>query len=326
MCARCRPPSPPNARSRVRRNCRASRSSHRRASMARGCRPTAAAWPGCATKDAIARCGWRRRRAARRCARWRTPMRRNWRGRATGAGCSCNRERQVFALAMAGQAGSGAIAKLGGRWPRTLLGADPVAAGGDPRARKPADRLAHCRRRWRVFRIDAHGKRNLAARRHAADCRCRLRCARAPRVLHARGRCALHGVSRARARRSKPALQCVDLARCALLAASADGRAATLLTDVGSNFRRLARLEADDTLHDAARRSARRGRSAGCRDRSAHAATADRRLSHDDRREPRPDARRAAPRRAYRKRVGRSATCASMSAPRVGWCTNARRR
>jgi dipeptidyl aminopeptidase/acylaminoacyl peptidase len=155
-------------------------------------------------------------------------------------------ERQVFALAMAGQSGSGAIAKLGGRWPRTMLGADPVLPAAILVLESPPI-VSRLPKRWRVFRIDASGKETLIREdaRQIVDV-----------AFDARGRLAFftrvadahYTVFRVRGATVKPALQCVDLERCALLSASHDGRTATLLTDVGSNFRRLARLEADDTL------------------------------------------------------------------------------
>ncbi len=154
--------------------------------------------------------------------------------------------RQVFALAMTGQGGSGAIAKLGGRWPRTLLGADPVMPAAILVLESPPV-VSRLDKRWRVFRIDAHGHQALVreGRRQIVDV-----------AFDARGRLAFftdvadarYTVFRVRGARTTPALQCIDLARCTLLTASADGRTATLLTDVGSNLRRLARLEADDTL------------------------------------------------------------------------------
>ncbi|KGQ19734.1 Peptidase S9 [Lysobacter dokdonensis DS-58] len=154
--------------------------------------------------------------------------------------------RQVFAMAVDGQGGSRAIAKLGGRWARTSLGADPVTPAAILVLESPpvVSRLA---KRWRVFRIDTNGKETLIREEGkqivdvAFDARGRL--AFFTRVEETR-----YTVYRMQGGKATPALRCVDLQRCALLAASADGRTATLLTDVGSDLRRLARLEADDTL------------------------------------------------------------------------------
>ncbi|MGO4551894.1 prolyl oligopeptidase family serine peptidase [Lysobacter sp. 2RAF19] len=154
--------------------------------------------------------------------------------------------RQVFALAMAGQGGSGAIAKLGGRWPRTLIAADPVLPAAILVLESPPV-VSRLERRWRVFRIDAHGKQTLLREdtRQIVDVAFD---ARGQLAFFTRVADAQYTVFRVRGARIAPALRCVDLERCTLLAASADGRTATLLTDVGSNLRRLARLEADDTL------------------------------------------------------------------------------
>ncbi|MCC8362091.1 prolyl oligopeptidase family serine peptidase [Lysobacter sp. A6] len=154
--------------------------------------------------------------------------------------------RQVFALAMAGQGGSRAIAKLGGRWPRELLGADPALPAAVLLLESPPI-VSRLPKRWRIWRIDAQGRETLVREDAkqlvdvAVDARGRL-------AFFTRVENAHYAVYRMRGNTPVRAMRCVDLERCGLLAASADGREATLLTDVGANHRRLARLNADDTL------------------------------------------------------------------------------
>jgi dipeptidyl aminopeptidase/acylaminoacyl peptidase len=154
--------------------------------------------------------------------------------------------RQVFALAMAGQGGSRAIAKLGGRWPREMLGADPsLPAAVLVRESPPV--VSRLPKRWRVLRIDAQGHETLVREDAkqlvdvAFDARGRL-------AFFTRVENAQYAVYRMRGNTPVRALRCVDLERCVLIAASAEGSTATLITDVGANYRRVARLEADDTL------------------------------------------------------------------------------
>lgn len=154
--------------------------------------------------------------------------------------------RQVFALAMAGQGGSRAIAKLGGRWPREFLGADPALPAA-VLVRESPPVVSRLPKRWRVFRIDAQGHETLVREdaKQLVDV-----------AFDSRGRLAFftrvedqhYAVYRMRGNTPVRAMRCVDLQRCTLLAASADGREATLLTDVGTNLRRLASLNADNTL------------------------------------------------------------------------------
>jgi dipeptidyl aminopeptidase/acylaminoacyl peptidase len=154
--------------------------------------------------------------------------------------------RQVYALAMAGQGGSRAIAKLGGRWPRTLVGADPIVPAAILVLDSPPV-VSRKAKTWRLSRIDAQGRETLLREDtrplvdQAFDARGRL----AFYITAERDHYLIHRVDGAS---TGVALRCTDLARCVLLAASADGRAAYLLTDVDANFRRLARLDADGTL------------------------------------------------------------------------------
>ena len=68
--------------------------------------------------------------------------------------------RQVFALAMAGQPGSGIIATLGGRARRDLLMVDP----GQPAAIIVLERpplVSRTPKRWRAYRVDMRGRQTL---------------------------------------------------------------------------------------------------------------------------------------------------------------------
>jgi hypothetical protein len=154
--------------------------------------------------------------------------------------------RQVYALAVAGQGGSRAIAKLGGRWPRTLVGADPALPAAILVLESPPV-VSRKAKAWRLFRIDAQGRETLlrASTRPLVD-----------QAFDAMGRLAFFTVAekdryvvhRVRGTRTEVALRCAELTRCTLLSASPDGREAYLLTDHGANFRRLARLGADGKL------------------------------------------------------------------------------
>jgi dipeptidyl aminopeptidase/acylaminoacyl peptidase len=155
--------------------------------------------------------------------------------------------RQVFALAVAGQGGSRAIAKLGGRWPRALFGVDPSRPSAVTIIESPPV-VSRLPRKWRVYRVDAQGRQTLLHEdaREVVDL-----------AFDARGRIAFlvrvegegYVVLRARGTSFVPALRCVDLRRCELLSASADGREAFLMTDVDSDLRRVARLDAANGLH-----------------------------------------------------------------------------
>ena len=254
-----------------------------RACTARGCRPTARASPGCATQDAIAASGSRPRTAVRRCASSPRPRRQRWRGRAMGVGCSSQSPRQVFALAMAGQGGSRAIAKLGGRWPRALFGVDPAAARGHDRAGESAASSRAWPKRWRVFRVDAHGRQTLLHEDARADRRSRVRRTRSPRVPGRAWKAKATRCCASVATSVVPALRCVDLRAMRLAVREGRRPRGVALTDVDSDLRRLARLMRTTRLHTLARRSARRSGPHGCRARSANAHAADRRLPQHDR-------------------------------------------
>jgi dipeptidyl aminopeptidase/acylaminoacyl peptidase len=159
-------------------------------------------------------------------------------------------KRQVFALAVAGQGGSRAIAKLGGRWEREFVTADPVRPAAVIVFENPPI-VSRLPRKWGVFRIDAQGRETRLHEdtRQVVDVE-----------FDARGRLAFltrvegerYVVYRVRGGKLSEAMRCENLARCTLVAASGDGREALVTTDAGANFYRLARLGADgrlQTLH-----------------------------------------------------------------------------
>lgn len=156
--------------------------------------------------------------------------------------------RQLFALAVAGQTGSGVIAKLGGRWEREFAAADPVLPAAAIVLESPP-LVSRMPKRWRLFRIDAHGKQTLlhedAKQIVGFDFDARGRLAFVSRVETDK-----YVIYRVNAGKSSEAMRCVELERCGLLSTSGD--ALLLSSDAGSPFNRLARLGIDgklQTLH-----------------------------------------------------------------------------
>jgi len=156
--------------------------------------------------------------------------------------------RQLFALAVAGQTGSGVIAKLGGRWEREFAAVDPVLPAAAILLESPP-MVSRLPKRWRLFRIDVHGKQTLLhedAKQIVGfdfDTRGRL-------AFLSRAETDKYVIYRVNAGRLSEAMRCVDLERCTLLSTSGD--ALLLSSDTGSAFNRLARLGADgklQTLH-----------------------------------------------------------------------------
>jgi dipeptidyl aminopeptidase/acylaminoacyl peptidase len=154
--------------------------------------------------------------------------------------------RQLFVVAMAGQPGSRAIGKLGGRWERTFEAVDPALPAAAIVLESPprASRLA---KQWRLFRVDAAGRETLlhVSTKEISDF-----------AIDGRGRLAFvsivegegYTVLRKRGARWVTAVRCTALTRCGLLSASADGSQALLRTDIGSDRLRAAWLGADNRL------------------------------------------------------------------------------
>ncbi|RDZ27871.1 S9 family peptidase [Lysobacter silvisoli] len=155
--------------------------------------------------------------------------------------------KQLYALATAGQAGSGAIAELGGRRPRNFESVDPAlpAAVVVSESPPPVSRLP---KRWRLYRVDVHGKQSLLHEdtRPIADF-----------AFDARGRLAYviraeadhYAIYRKHGARLGLAMRCVQLQRCSVLAM--EGERLWLLSDAGHGHQRLASLEADGRLRTA---------------------------------------------------------------------------
>lgn len=154
--------------------------------------------------------------------------------------------RQLFALAAAGQAGSTAIAKLGGRWERSFFGADPALPAAALVLETPP-RVSRTARRWRLYRVDLHGRQTLLHEDARPvvdfefDPQGRLayltRAEGDRQVIYRVGKDGLHAVMR-----------CVNVERCSLLATAADGRSLWLNTDAQGGFNRLAQLLPDGRL------------------------------------------------------------------------------
>lgn len=156
--------------------------------------------------------------------------------------------RQLFALAAAGQGGSGIVTMLGGDERREVRAVDPLQDAAvivSEQAPTAPGSQAH----WRLLRIDMHGKRSLLhedADQLAGftfDPAGRLafleRVENEDLVIHrvdANG--GLH-----------EALRCARLQRCSLLPVTGPGGELLLRTDRGGSLLGLARLDADGALH-----------------------------------------------------------------------------
>ncbi|MGH8075927.1 MAG: TolB family protein, partial [Lysobacter sp.] len=155
--------------------------------------------------------------------------------------------KQVFALAAAGQTGSGAIAALGGRARREFVAVDPSLPAAIVILERPPI-VSREAKRWRLYRVDMHGRQTLLREDSkeivdfAFDPRGRLAF-----LLRAEGEG--HVVYRVDASgRLRVALRCVREERCMLLATTNNGRDVFMRTNAGGNFQRLSRLEANGTL------------------------------------------------------------------------------
>jgi dipeptidyl aminopeptidase/acylaminoacyl peptidase len=156
--------------------------------------------------------------------------------------------RQLFALAVAGQGGSGIVTTLGGRDRRELRSVDPVRPAAAIVTERTRATL-HAAERWRLLRVDMRGKRTLLhedAHRitgFAFDADGRLaflqRVEGKALVVHrvdAQGR--LHELAR-----------CERLRRCGLLPRIGDDGALLMRSDLDGNLERLLRVDVDGTRH-----------------------------------------------------------------------------
>ena len=154
---------------------------------------------------------------------------------------------QVFALAVAGQTGSRAIAPLGGRNQRELLAVDDAFPAAVVVLERPPI-IARSTKYWRLYRVDIHGKESLLHEDtkeivdFAFDPTGRLAF-----LLRAEGDS--HVVHRVDAA-GKPheIKRCVDMERCLLLATANQGRDVLMRTNVGSDLTGLSILSASGTL------------------------------------------------------------------------------
>ncbi|KRF01204.1 hypothetical protein ASG87_12420 [Frateuria sp. Soil773] len=156
--------------------------------------------------------------------------------------------RQLFALAVDGQGGSGIVSTLGGRERREVRAVDPLR----PAAAILLERLPDADAQgqpWRLLRVDMHGERTLLHRDahrlagFAFDPDGRL--AFVERVEG--DALAIHRVDAAG--RLHEALRCTRLERCSPLPVTGAGGDLLLRSDRDGNLLRLARLDAHGTLH-----------------------------------------------------------------------------
>ncbi len=159
--------------------------------------------------------------------------------------------RQIFALAVAGQSGSGIVTTLGGRSQRAAQGIDPSQAAALLVVEQIAAQ-AGAGKHWQLVRIDMKGQRSVLHQdKHqivnfAFDANGRLAfLARVESEHIAILRIDGDGASTL-------VTGCVRMRRCTFQSASADGDSLLLHSDLADNLSRLVRLHADgslDTLH-----------------------------------------------------------------------------
>lgn len=151
---------------------------------------------------------------------------------------------QLYALAVAGQGGSGAIAKLGGRWERSFETADPALPAAAIVLESPPF-VSRLPKRWRLYRVDLQGRQTLlheSARQivdSAFDGQGQLRYL----TLVEGDEYAIYRKDGARLR---VALRCRRLQRCSPM--SADGEGLWLSSSIGDGYLRLSRLGRDGVL------------------------------------------------------------------------------
>lgn len=168
--------------------------------------------------------------------------------------------RQLFALAVAEQPGSRGIAKLGGRPRREFAAVDPVLPAAII-VRETPPLVSRMPRRWRLFRVDMQGRETLLHEDTQPivdfefDGRGRLAF-----VTRAEGdRHVVYQIGRLGPQELREVLRCENLQRCSLVSSGKEGSELLLDTDIGSGYRRLARLDAQGrlvTLHADPRREA----------------------------------------------------------------------
>ncbi|WP_148040903.1 S9 family peptidase [Montanilutibacter psychrotolerans] len=155
--------------------------------------------------------------------------------------------KQLFALAVAGQSGSGIVTTLGGRESRTIEAVDPQ----HPEAVIALERLRANRvapQRWRLLRVDMRGRRTVLHEdtRQIAGF-----------AFDAHGRLAflervedlalvVHRVQAGG--RLRELLRCPRMHRCSLLPATNPAGEALLRSDMGSDLHRVARLDGQGRL------------------------------------------------------------------------------
>ncbi len=158
--------------------------------------------------------------------------------------------RQLFVMAMRGQAGTRAIVALGGRNPIEFFGIDPYASAAALLLETPP-LVSRQAQRWRIHRVDTRGTRTVVWE----DARPIIdfevgKDGRLAYLLRAEDdRQVLYRVVRNRTER---VLECVRVERCSLIGTLDGGRTLLLNTDAFGDFGRLVRIDADGrrtTLH-----------------------------------------------------------------------------
>ena len=150
---------------------------------------------------------------------------------------------QVFAMAVAGQAGSGAIAALGGRTQREFVAVDPAFPAAILVLERPPI-VSRAARRWRLYRVDMRGRQTLLHE----DAKQTIEFAFDPRgrlsfLLRAEGdNHVIHRVDGAG--RLREAGRCIPFERCRFAGTANNGRDLLLRTGVAGNFIQIVRLDA----------------------------------------------------------------------------------
>lgn len=154
--------------------------------------------------------------------------------------------RQLFALAAAGQSGSGAIDRLGGSFERRFVAVDPSSPAAAFVLESPPA-ITRQPRRWRIQRVDVQGKQTRVHEdaREIIDFEVDP-LGRLAWLTRVEGEA--HVVLRVEQGRTRPVLRCERLQRCSMLGTTDQGRSLLLNTDAGGDLGRLARLDSQGTL------------------------------------------------------------------------------